>query len=807
MLPVCSRHKGGAELETPHRWIDGKFRWNDRIDESARLVHNRITLRTDLNLARSGTPLGCRTGRCFSCSEFSRYVRQTDLNNLSTPFFLAGLLALFGWFLVGFWFPGQRLKKLLKPILNGLAKLRKGDLEGVRALLTKELVLQHFWSEYEETLHKQFEINLTNGERRCAGIRATVPAEAFFNPQNVIEGRLKSELFKHFPGIFTGIGIIGTFFGLISGLKAFRVTDDANVVRQSLEGLLHLVSDAFLVSAAAIALAMVLTFIEKLQIESLSALLRKICHEIDRQFVTGVTEEYLERLVKASEESATQARILKDSLVGDLKQILEEVTERQIIATTGGPAQIGKHFQDAIQSNLAEPLSQIAEGLRRDQQSSGEVLTAALGDVLLSFSQKLEDMFGGQVNGIAEVQQETIKSLTNAVAQLERMAGNLDRAGQEATDRMAARLIESLDTMSERQRNMNEEMGAFVSSVQRTLAESQSEGADRLRRILSELGGQMAGMVAELRDQAQTASETHRSQQDRLTQTTGTALQVLSSEISQSLSTMTAQLKQVVADSAGHAERRAAEGDQRQQQILDQTDMSLSTLRAELEGTVSRSAAENQRLIASVESMLKQNQSAFQSAIKSMEIMLAALNDSGAKSAERLSSGVSKLATASSDFAKAGQGVNQALQEATGLAQGLGEFSRVLDKSSGTLTKVIEEHQKSRKSLTEMVEALELVVASARKEASLTEDALKTINGSAEKLSRAHKDVEDYLDEVSTGLITVNEEFTSGLRSSIQVANLEFHKHLTTAVGALREGIEELEVTIGRIPANGTGKK
>jgi len=190
-----------------------------------------------------------------------------------------------------------------------------------------------------------------------------------------------------------------------------------------------------------------------------------------------------------------------------------------------------------------------------------------------------------------------------------------------------------------------------------------------------------------------------------------------------------------------------------------------------------------------------------------MEAMLVALHDSGARSADRLNVSVDKLAVASGDFATAGKGVNLALQEASELAKGLEAAARGLERSSGTVTQIVDDHQKARKTLGDMVAALQLVVDAARKEASLTAEALKTIKVSADKLSTAHRDIEEYFDSVSTGLVKVNEEFTTGLQTTIRRANTEFHKHLTTAVGALREGIEELEVTLGRNVTSSPGKR
>src|SRR5262249_37062657 len=137
-------------------------------------------------------------------------------------------------------------------------------------------LLSHLWQEYRHTLHEQRAVDAKSGSQEVIGIRATVPAETFFNSQAVVDGRLRVEVFKHLPGICTGLGIIGTFIGLINGLSAFRVSENAQEVRTSLEALLHGVFEAFLVSAAAITIAMSITLLEKWLISGLYKAVEKI---------------------------------------------------------------------------------------------------------------------------------------------------------------------------------------------------------------------------------------------------------------------------------------------------------------------------------------------------------------------------------------------------------------------------------------------------------------------------------------------------------------------------------------------------
>jgi pimeloyl-ACP methyl ester carboxylesterase len=72
---------------------------------------------------------------------------------------------------------------------------------------------------------------------------------------------LQTHFYKHVPGILTGVGIIGTFTGLITGLMNFDVSSPEQV-QMALSQLVQTVGQAFWISAVAITLAMIAETIE-----------------------------------------------------------------------------------------------------------------------------------------------------------------------------------------------------------------------------------------------------------------------------------------------------------------------------------------------------------------------------------------------------------------------------------------------------------------------------------------------------------------------------------------------------------------
>ena len=109
------------------------------------------------------------------------------------PVYVIGgmLLALAFIFIVFFLFRGISLRMKLTRVIRALRKLddKAPDLSKSFA---HDKTLAHLWREYEHTLHKTTDINRQTGSHELVSVRATVPAEAFFNHQTLVDNRLRT---------------------------------------------------------------------------------------------------------------------------------------------------------------------------------------------------------------------------------------------------------------------------------------------------------------------------------------------------------------------------------------------------------------------------------------------------------------------------------------------------------------------------------------------------------------------------------------------------------------------------------------
>ena len=413
-------------------------------------------------------------------------------------------------------FPSITLSNKLKQFKQNLEPLHNQGADPLE-IEASDQHLHHLWGQYCETLHAEKVID-ENGLETTRGYRATLPASAIFYSGSVIDGRLAVEFFKHLPGLLTGLGIIGTFSGLISGLRNASIGGGLDT-----QVLISSVGEAFVFSAFAIGFAMLVTFIEKWRYAHLLHLTDELCRAIDRLYSAGVGEEYLRRLVAASEQAVTNSQQLKDSLVGELGNILERLAEKQIEAA-------GRHSAE-LRTSLQQPIEAVALGFSEFGRSQGQAIGAGLQDQMAAFADKLDQLLGGQVGQAKELQAETVRALQTAVATFQSMAQSVSAAGETATSAMSAQLRQAIDDMAARQGQMNDAMRTFVDEMRGNAERSQSGTQQQLTSMLQSLSAEMSGAIDGLRQQAEASGEVTRFHQQQISEEARRAVVGLAAEV------------------------------------------------------------------------------------------------------------------------------------------------------------------------------------------------------------------------------------------------------------------------------------
>ncbi len=403
-------------------------------------------------------------------------------------------------FIFFFMFPSFVVSRKLGRVIKQLGLLN-GKPDGMLAQIFQDSgVFDHLWQEYYDSLHKQ------SGEGQSVRLRSTMPAGVVFRPDILVDIPLHTDFFKHLPGLFTGVGIIGTFYGLLIGLKSFVVSENTVIVRDSLTRLLHGVSEAFLISASAITLAMIITFIEKLVVSRLNAKVEHLVQLLDALFEGGAGEEYLARLVRAS-ETAQKAGLDQS----ELKQMLTELSEAQIQAANAGYLALGNRIAGSIEAGLSGPLSDIAQALKHERDD--QLLEAMLSTLFDNFNHQMKALFSSQASDMNHLQKQTIDALQTTVARMEAMAAESGVASRRNMDLMAEQIEKSTAAAQSHQSLIQERLGEFIGQMRDAASQTQSDSQAQLHSALKELSVRMGALIDGLGAQMRSATEISREHQ------------------------------------------------------------------------------------------------------------------------------------------------------------------------------------------------------------------------------------------------------------------------------------------------------
>lgn len=392
------------------------------------------------------------------------------------------LLAITAGFVTHFVRPALRIRQEFKEVARKLRTLNAAPAgqSDLRAQIAAEVMsssdaVARVWGEYAQTLHVQD--SKGDGKSRW---RATALAETFFTDQSLVDTPLKTEYYKHLPGILTGLGIIGTFSGLIVGLSNFTVSVDPAQAQTQLRLLINAVGHAFIVSAIAITLAMLFTWAEKSLLTVCYRLTEEIRQLIDGLFDVGVDVEYLERLVHAAEKSVTEVVEIRRSLSESIGQVFIDQTRRQIDASEKNSARMAQDLAQLLNASLAQPIGHIATAVETIGARQDETVTRLVHEVLVGFSRNMEDMFAGRMAELQGVLSGTNTAMQGLVDQFALMAGRMDVSGKEAVQKMgdlvASTQSESgakLEALLARMANVTSETtGGLTTQVERMVAMS-----------------------------------------------------------------------------------------------------------------------------------------------------------------------------------------------------------------------------------------------------------------------------------------------------------------------------------------------
>lgn len=650
--------------------------------------------------------------------------------------------------------------------------------------------LKHAWNEFEESLHSQYE--LEDGEEKIVRIRATAPSASFFSEQQLVDIPLNTEFFKHLPGILTGMGIIGTFYGLMIGLNHFDPSTPEQV-SSSVNNLLRDVLYAFLGSAFAIFASILVTWLEKLSIAKCYKYLEKFTAALDSLYDSGVGEEYLASLVKSSNENATQARHLKESLVTDLRDMLLHLAESQKVENerlantlSATYRESGSHFADqvsgAIENSLKSPLDKIAGAVQTASGDQSGMVQNMLQDVLTAFMAKLDTTFGQQFTNLNEMMGQTVGAIQTMQTGFATLLQDMRQVSDDSRQGSAQLIEQLLSEMKSGQQAMQAGMNEMLTSLQSSVAKIGAEGEGAGERMARQLEKMFAD--SEAREKAQAEHMT-------------AFIEAIQNSVQQGQS---ATMEKMAASVESLGEQLGS--------LFGQIDKGQQQISATQQANQQSLHEQTQRVMSEVDDQIKQLFNTVANQHQGTTETLRLLAEQTNRQIQDMQTGADKMRLAAERFEHAGDRVSEANHLTADVLNKAQSAGSSLSLATSELTSVVADYRNNREAVSKSIAMLELLAANTQSEQTTRNQFIADLKQHGERLQSYNREAQAFMENVSDVLGKGFEDFSEGVSRSLDKTlgklDVEMAKASTLLAGSVEqigESVSELDDVLSRVRA------
>lgn len=342
--------------------------------------------------------------------------------------------------------------------------------EPFKAEVKKDELLAGPWAKYEKTI-------LLDVHHNPAMVYSTVDAEEYFNAVN-LSGGMNVGYLSGFAGVFTGIGILGTFLGLTVGLAGIDTTS-TNTLSSSISSLLSGMSTAFVTSLLGIVCAIPCGYLYSQKIELFKTEVAQVAAVLDTIFVRRNLEEIM--LDQVAESRAQRVALeslstdMANAICGQLPDILGRIADR-----------IDSSLQGNL-GNLSTKLDVQSTELQKQTTHLANVDGALSGGALSTISKAFEGATKGGMANLNSSLKNLATNLDDVATKLDEMIDKYGKTGDDANKEMIAAVKEAVKELKETTQNI---MGSLTREMDANIAKM-TASMDSMKNTVEEICNKM----------------------------------------------------------------------------------------------------------------------------------------------------------------------------------------------------------------------------------------------------------------------------------------------------------------------------
>ena len=676
--------------------------------------------------------------------------------------------------------------------------------------------LSEVWQEFQNSL-----VTRQPKENQEKIVYKTDEASFFFSEERLLGQYMNLRFWNSVPALLVGLGILGTFVGLVGGLIPFSGInfEETGEIRSAIEGLLSGVSTAFVTSVWGMLLSLLFNWIEKSCIGWVSRKIAALQRGLNRLFTLTTQEEIAFR---QEDELAQQTQALKafsTDLANEIKSAMALGRQEIIAEFRNAP----ETFSNAIGEQLTPSLNNLNSAVTNSADNIETVMVKESQQILQQITNQVVPRFDKLNIAVNEIQRtivegnrEIFRELHNAPdafgnAIAEKFGPSFDNLNAAVLELRRQKEESSTDAIQQLVEEFQKSLSGSATAQMETLAETVNKASESLITLPEQLAGMMIGVQEQVNQTRQLLSETSHDQTEQMKSmmegmskafqnaidTHQTGLSATTDSINQEMQQIANDIRNVLEEAASHTNTQLA---QRMADMEKTSALSIQTLQT--------SIAELQKSMTAIASQTTEKSEAM---IIQMYRLIAESTtrlDSIFKSGE---SSVSELLQQQENQIKE---VNTQIANSRETLEKSGEILQQIDASVNSIRKVTEDTQTLS----------ELLITSADRIEDVSEqlaEASDTFNEENAKYLAVNKETTQQLQSVQvqsrqllndftqrfqtidTGLTNIFGEIEKGLtnystttRDSVNTYLGDFSKHLTDASAALASGVEALTESV-----------
>lgn len=328
-------------------------------------------------------------------------------------------------------------------------------------------------------------------------VYSTVDADQYFNINNICSN-ISVSFWQNLGGVFTGLGILGTFLGLSVGVSNIDISETA-LMQESIGVLLKGLGTAFYTSLIGISVALLFNFFHKVVIDDLEKSIINLCNTLEIFCQRKSTEQFLADNYLLAKEQTEQFKSFSDNLAIAIGDALEQkLSESDMNDSLKNVENTIVQIYDFLSNELANTINKQFEA---QMLPVFERLTYAVEKLnnsgMDAIAKGFEDSAGKELRGLSITLQNMTSSLFDAMEKMEQTSSNVNKELGESI----SKVIDELNT------NMTQMQSQFEAREQ-NIKEVSDEVTNKLTIELESLMNRLDEGLSQVTEQTKGLSET-----------------------------------------------------------------------------------------------------------------------------------------------------------------------------------------------------------------------------------------------------------------------------------------------------------